>query len=49
LYAPAASSTVAMAPQAIQATGGNQPHDNMAPFLAVSFIIALEGIFPTQN
>jgi microcystin-dependent protein len=49
LYAPAGSSTVAMAPQAIQATGGNQPHDNMTPFLAVSFIIALEGIFPTQN
>jgi microcystin-dependent protein len=49
LYAPAGSSTVAMAPQAIQVTGGNQPHDNMAPFLAVSFIIALEGIFPTQN
>ena len=29
--------------------GGNQPHDNMMPFLAVSFIIALEGIYPSQN
>lgn len=48
-YAPAGSSTVAMSPQAIQPAGGNQPHGNMAPFLAVSFIIALEGIFPSQN
>lgn len=29
--------------------GGSQPHDNMAPYLAVSFIICLEGIFPSQN
>jgi len=28
---------------------GNQPHENMAPFLAVTFIIALEGIYPSQN
>jgi len=47
-YAPAGSSTVTMSPQAIQPAGGNQPHDNMAPFLAVSFIIALVGIFPSQ-
>jgi microcystin-dependent protein len=29
--------------------GGAQPHDNMMPFLAVSFIISLFGIFPSQN
>ena len=29
--------------------GGSQPHDNMMPFLAISFIIALEGIYPSQN
>ncbi|KIL35594.1 tail collar protein [Cohnella kolymensis] len=29
--------------------GGNQPHDNMMPFLTISFIIALEGIYPSQN
>jgi len=29
--------------------GGNQPHDNMQPFLAVSFIISLFGIYPSQN
>jgi microcystin-dependent protein len=29
--------------------GGSQPHDNTQPFLAVSFIIALNGIYPSQN
>lgn len=28
--------------------GGNQPHDNMQPFLTVSFIISLFGVFPHQ-
>jgi microcystin-dependent protein len=40
----------AMAAAAIKPSdGGSQPHDNMQPFLCVSFIIALEGIFPTQT
>lgn len=29
--------------------GGNQPHDNMVPFLCISFIISLFGVFPTQS
>jgi microcystin-dependent protein len=29
--------------------GGAQPHDNMQPFLAISYIISLFGIFPSQN
>ena len=29
--------------------GGSQPHDNVQPFLCVNFIIALYGIYPTQN
>ena len=31
------------------ATGGNQPHDNMMPYVGMKWIIAVEGIFPTQN
>jgi microcystin-dependent protein len=30
-------------------TGGSQPHDNMAPYLAINFGIALEGIYPTRS
>lgn len=38
-----------MAPNAIGPTGGSLPHNNMQPYLAVTFIIALEGIFPSRN
>ncbi|MFC6356145.1 phage tail protein [Luethyella okanaganae] len=41
--------TVAMNAAAISPSGANRPHDNMSPYLAVSFIISLFGIFPTQN
>jgi microcystin-dependent protein len=40
---------VSLNPSAVGNSGGNQPHDNMQPYLAVSFIIALEGIYPPQN
>ena len=30
-------------------TGGNQPHDNMPPFLALNYLIALSGIFPPRS
>ncbi len=46
-FSTAAPSTP-MAPT-IQPAGGNQPHENMMPFLAVSFIISLYGIFPSQT
>jgi microcystin-dependent protein len=29
--------------------GGSQAHLNMQPFLVLSFCIALQGIFPSQN
>lgn len=38
-----------MDPAAVGITGGGQPHDNMAPYLALTFIIALVGIFPSRN
>jgi microcystin-dependent protein len=48
LFANAAPSTT-LNSQAVQPVGGSQPHENMQPYLAVSFIISLFGIFPTQN
>ncbi len=48
LYASAAPS-VSMSPSAIGVTGGSQPHENMAPYLCVSFIISLFGIFPSPS
>ncbi len=29
--------------------GGNQPHDNMQPYVCLNFIIATVGLFPSQN
>jgi microcystin-dependent protein len=36
-------------PATIGSAGGNQPHSNIQPYLAISFIISLFGIFPSQN
>lgn len=33
----------------VVANAGGQPHENMMPFLAVSFIIALFGVYPSQS
>ena len=33
----------------LTAAGGSQPHANMMPFVAINFIIALEGIYPTRG
>jgi microcystin-dependent protein len=34
---------------AIGQSGGNQPHENRMPFLAMNYIISLFGIFPSQT
>lgn len=46
-YAAAPSTT--MAAGAIGLAGGNQPHENMQPYLAVNFCIAMQGVFPSRN
>jgi microcystin-dependent protein len=58
-FVPAASNVVSiyagsttsgsMAPQALLADGGSQPHNNFQPYLCVDFIISLFGIFPSQT
>jgi len=36
-------------PTSLTNIGGSQPHNNMMPYLVLNFIIALQGIFPSQN
>jgi microcystin-dependent protein len=36
-------------PDSVTITGGSQPHENRQPYLVLNFIIALVGIFPSQN
>jgi microcystin-dependent protein len=37
-----------MAPTALAQAGGNQPHNNQQPYLALNFMIALQGIYPSR-
>jgi len=47
LYSNASDTT--MSPMATGVAGGGQPHNNMPPYLALNFIIALQGIFPPRG
>ena len=37
-----------LAPQAVGISGSSFPHNNMQPYLGLTFIIALQGIFPSR-
>jgi len=46
------SSTItltAMAPEALPPAGGDQPHNNLQPYLTFYFCIALQGVFPPRG
>lgn len=38
-----------MSPVALNVAGGSQPHNNMQPFLAMNYIICLQGEFPSRG
>ncbi len=38
-----------MSLNAVGAAGGSLPHNNMQPFLALNFCIALQGVFPPRG
>jgi len=44
-----ANPDVTMSPRIVSPAGGNQPHSNLQPYLCLSFIIALYGIYPQQS
>jgi microcystin-dependent protein len=48
IYAPAPAS-IQMAPESLPNEGGSQTHNNMQPYLAVNFIIALQGTYPSRS
>jgi microcystin-dependent protein len=50
LYAPAVGALPQpMNPAAVNVAGGDQPHNNMPPYLVVNFCIAMQGIFPPRS
>jgi len=46
-YGPITESTAN--PSTLGATGGNQPHENRQPYLALNYIISLFGVFPSPT
>jgi microcystin-dependent protein len=43
------SQNAQLAPEAITPSGGDQPHNNMQPYLTMYFNIALQGVFPPRG
>jgi microcystin-dependent protein len=43
------SSLAPMAPQSLPPAGGDQPHNNMQPYLVFHFNIALQGVYPART
>jgi microcystin-dependent protein len=39
----------ALSNTAVSPVGGSQPHENMQPYLVITYIISLFGVFPQQN
>lgn len=49
-YTPfSGTNQVSLRPTAVGFEGGNQPHDNMQPYLTINYIISMYGIFPSPN
>lgn len=48
-YQSAVTGLTSMAPETLAATGGNVPHNNLMPFLTLTFSIALRGVFPSRS
>jgi len=46
---PSAINMTASATTSVANAGGNQPHNNMPPFLVLNYLIAIQGIFPVQQ
>ncbi|HKF22996.1 MAG TPA: tail fiber protein [Candidatus Angelobacter sp.] len=47
-YAPTGNN-VNMSPAATAPAGGDQPHNNLQPYLTMNFCIALQGVFPPRT
>lgn len=49
VYSTSGPPVVQLNPSTLAPTGGGLPHNNMQPFLTLTFIIALQGIFPPHG
>ena len=49
IYRSATAADKAMGDSSLSSVGGGQSHANVQPFTCVTFIIALQGLFPSRN
>jgi microcystin-dependent protein len=48
-YTSGAAQNQTMAANMVASVGGNQPHNNLMPYLTLNFCIALQGVFPPRS
>lgn len=44
-----ADGSAALHPASVTASGGNQAHTNMQPYITATYVIALQGIYPSRD
>ena len=49
MYAPGTSPLTTLSPSSFAPAGGDLPHNNMMPSLALNFCIALQGVYPQRS
>jgi len=49
IYSNAGGTQIPLNPTGMTPAGGNQPHENRQPFLAINFVIALQGVYPARS
>jgi microcystin-dependent protein len=47
-YAPAGTMNQNLNPLAVGLAGGNQPHNNLMPYLALNWLVCMQGVYPTR-
>lgn len=48
-YAPPGSAITQLSASGIAPAGGDQPHNNLQPYLTLNFCIALQGVYPPRT
>jgi microcystin-dependent protein len=49
LYQDTTTNNTQLSDQALVPAGGDQPHNNMMPYLTLNFCIAMQGVFPPRS
>ena len=49
IYSATTTGLVQMSDQTVAPAGGDQPHNNLMPYLTLNFCIALQGVYPPRT